>query len=167
MPAPSSPFDIVALLRADVESLPPEARPACLAALERGSARRYRDWADASNDPQLAAGLRVCAAREDGIADMIEAGFTTPAAHAPAVKEVLGRIARKLGARADGQPFLGLLADQAAAERGGARTWRDLAPLATTDAERWTLDVCARLESESAEFLDAAIRRLESQAPAR
>jgi len=49
---------------------------------------------------------------------------------------------------------------QAAAERAGSRTWNQFAALAQTPEQRWTLEICAALETQSAEVPDAAIRRL-------
>ena len=160
-------LDIVALLRADVESLPPKARPACLAALERRAAERYRGWAAESTDPALAAGLRVCAARETAIADMIEAVFPAPSESSAALRETLDRIGPKLSGRFTESGAAAKFAVQAAAERAGAVSWGLFADLAANGAERWTLEICARLEAESADFLDAAISRPREDGAAR
>ncbi len=163
MSAPNETPDIVALLRPEVESLPAAARPAFLARLERQAGRRYRAWADAAKDPVVAAGLRVCASREEGIAEMIEAAFPAPSGSRADLDAALARIASQLAGLAAGSGGADLLrafAGQAAAERAGARTWRGLIDSAETDEQRWTLEACARLETESADFLDAVILRL-------
>jgi hypothetical protein len=160
MPAASDRLDIVAVLREEIEALPPEARAFAVAQLERRAGERYRVWAGASEDAVLSAGLRLCAAREDTIAEMIEAEFPAPAKSAGELKAALARIEDKLAGRFAGFTMAESFASQAAAERAGSQTWNLFAQLAQTPQQRWTLEICAGLETQSAEYLDVAIRRL-------
>lgn len=159
----SGPLDIVAVLREEIGGLPGEARPYCLAQLERRAGARYREWADASADAVLAAGLRVCAAREEGIAEMIETAFPAPPEAASKLEETLARIADRLADRFSGAGTIESFASQAVAERAGSETWKQFAKLAAPPEQRWTLDICSKLETESAEFLDAAIARTKTR----
>jgi len=155
----TGPIDIVSVLREEIAGLPGNARPYCLAQLERRAGERYREWADRSVDTALSAGLRVCAMREECIAEMIETAFPAPAEASEALDATLARIAERLADRFSGAGTTESFASQAAAERVGAETWKQFAKLAGTSEQRWTLEVCSKLETESAEFLDAAIAR--------
>ena len=69
--SPTEAPDFRLLLVPFIEKIPEPARPAFLAALERGAADRYRDWAKAS--PGNASGLLACADREEEIAHRVDA----------------------------------------------------------------------------------------------
>lgn len=148
--------DIVAPVRSLLASLPEEARPFFMARLERRAAENYRRWADQASHSSLAIGLRLCAHREEAVAEIIERCFPLPATHATAVQEV----GRQVAAGAD--PFTGYqledcLRMQANAERSGAAAWRALAGNGRSAEERRDLEVCANLEEESATFLETAL----------
>jgi len=146
--------DLVAGIRPLVDSLPPASRPGFMAGLERQAAGNYRQWAEASDNSVLAIGLRLCAAREDSVADMIEATFPADPSHAAQLQEAATQL------QAAGDPFAGYeLADcmrmQAAAERNGAAAWRQIATNMDDSDTRRALEFCACLEEQSAEFLEA------------
>ena len=75
------------LLAPHLSRIPDAARPGALARLERSAAERYRGWAEAL--PEHAEGLLSCAAREDEIADRIEAILPVPAEFEALVCEVI------------------------------------------------------------------------------
>ena len=64
-----------------------EAYPYLLSQLERTAADRYRSWAEAL--PEHAAGLLECAAREDEIADRVEALFPPADEHRQQVADIM------------------------------------------------------------------------------
>lgn len=141
-----------------VGRLPEPARPRFLALLERAAARRYESWAATATDPEAARGFRACAAREDEIAGRIEETFPPHPDERALVAALLPEV-QALAARAfDGRPLPEQLAIQAAAERRGAAAWRGMAAGVTDAASRATLVACARLEEESAAFLEDLLR---------
>jgi hypothetical protein len=153
--SPTTP-DIGKLLSRPLSALPEGALPGFLALLERGAAARYREWADAL--PEYADGLRACAAREEEIADRIDAAF-------PMASPLRERSERQLPEARElyGSLFVGhgpedQLAIQAGAERQGAAAWRGLAAGVDDPALREVLESCARLEEESARYLEALTR---------
>jgi hypothetical protein len=144
-----------ALLAPFIVQVGPELRPRFLALLERGAADRYRYWAEQL--PEHADGLLACAAREDEIADRIEAAFSVGADDLPVLEAPLP------GARAtylevfDGRSNWDQLRIQANAERQGANAWRSTAATVTDPSVLEQLAACSALEESSADFLDALI----------
>ena len=131
-----------------------ERRPLLLAIAERMAAERYRGWAADVDDPEVRAGLIACAAREDEIADRVEAVFPDPAAvqqRLLATFPELPQLNRDVFA---GRPLADQFAIQAAGERVGAATWRAFAAAWPDAAAREAFLACAPLEEASAEFLD-------------
>lgn len=147
--------DFGALLAPHLEKIDDAARPLFLAALERGAADRYRRWA--GEIESLSAGLLECAAREDEIATRVERLF-------PVDAEARQRVAAEMpGAR---DTYLAVFEDmaveeqllvQANAERQGAAAWRGIASQQRDPSVREALEACARLEEESALFLEDAL----------
>ena len=131
MPDESDSLDVIAVLRTEIEGLPPAARPFGIAQLERQAAERYREWADETKDAVLAVGLRTCATREECIAEMIEISFPSPPEAATALREALARITDQLADRFTGMDASEAYASQSAAERVGGtsapcRVWGPL-----------------------------------------
>jgi len=142
-----------------VLKLRPLLRLRFVALLERRAAERYGGWAAAVDDPDLAAGLRACARRETEIADTIERLIPAPpdeAATFAALVPLVDAETRRLFAA----PLREQLAIQAAGERAGAATWRAAAERRGAPALREALLRCARLEEESAAFLDGILARV-------
>lgn len=143
-----------AVLRPVIEKIPQEHQKLLVALLERNAARRYRAWADASDDDTERDELLACAAREEQIAESIEAlapnrdevaaSFAPLAPDLRAVNEtVFGNAPREEQ-----------MAIQAAAERVGATVWRAFAGAETDPRVLETLERCAGLEEASADVLD-------------
>jgi len=145
-------------LRPIVAALPETARLPFIAALERGAAGRYRGWAAEAAHPELAAGLRACAEREEEIARRVEALAGRSAAGIPGLEAAWSGVREVAVAAFAGRSLAEQLATQAAAERGGAEVWRELAaqPGAAPEA-RAVLLACAALEEESAAFVERAL----------
>jgi hypothetical protein len=146
--------DVPAILGALVARVAQAERPLFLALAERMAAERYRGWAADVDDPDVRAGLIACAAREDEIADRVEAVFPDPAAvqqRLLATFPELPQLNRDVFA---GRPLADQFAIQAAGERVGAATWRAFAAAWPDAAARDAFLACAPLEEASAEFLD-------------
>jgi hypothetical protein len=145
-------------LRPIVEALPVAARLTFIAALERGAAGRYRGWAAQAGEAELAAGLRACAEREEEIARRVEALAGRSAADIPGLEAAWAGVREVAVAAFAGRSFAEQLATQAAAERGGAEVWRELAAQPGTSPEaRAVLLACAGLEEESAVCVERAL----------
>ena len=148
------------LLGPFIEKIPDAARPAFLAALERGAAQRYREWAEQA--PDRAEGLLACAEREDEIGRRVDELL-------PADDEGRARIESAFpeARRAYYEVFAGLPLHeqwriQASAERQGANAWRLLASEQDDAKVREDLLGCAALEVENAGFLQRIVERLEA-----
>jgi len=148
-----------------LEQLPAEHRPVLLAMLERGAAKRYRQWSEGAADASERDGLLACAAREEAIAAAAEALVANPAeilatftVHLPALRDAFTAVYGD-------KSRLEQLAVQAAGERVGAAIWRRFAATAGPEAQATFLR-CAELEEESAEFLDQLLsQRAAAKAP--
>jgi hypothetical protein len=148
--------DIGALVAPLMAQIPGEAWPLFLAHLERGAADRYRHWA--AECPEHGDVLLACGAREDEIADRVEAAWP------PASDEVAARMASLLpGAK---QIYLGLFDGltldqqwqlQADAELQGSAAWRGISRGVTDDAMLAALRRCSELEEESSLAVRALI----------
>ncbi|MGH0032289.1 MAG: hypothetical protein ACQGVC_21055 [Myxococcota bacterium] len=132
-----------------------EARPAFLAALERGAADRYRAWAEAS--PEHAAGLLACAEREDEIARTAESLYPPDEGARSAIARVLPEARDAYYAVFADLPLREQWRIQASAERQGANAWRLLAADSDDPKARDELARCAALEEESALHLDGLV----------
>ena len=146
--------DVGAILGALIARVEPAEQPLFLAIAERMAADRYRGWADDVQAPELRAGLLACAAREDEIAERVEAIHPDPATvqnRLLAAFPDLGRLNRDVFA---GRPLADQFAIQAAGERIGAATWRAFAAARPDAAGRDAFLACAPLEEASADFLE-------------
>ena len=136
----------------------PEAHQKLLVAqLERNAAKRYRSWADGVAGDTERDALLACAAREDRIADSIEA--LSPdrdeviASFAPLAPDLLAANEAAFGGASRDEQ----MAVQAAAERVGASVWRGFAETETNPRVLETLERCAGLEEASADALDGLL----------
>lgn len=145
--------DIGKLLAPQLAALPEGALPGFLALLERGAAARYRQWAEQL--PDRADGLLACAAREEQIADRIDAAFPLAPAVRARIERDLPEVRERYGSLFVGHGREDQLAIQAGAERQGAAAWRGLAAASGDAALRELLEGCARLEEESATYLES------------
>ena len=144
--------DLGAALLPVLESVSEANRPRFAALLERAAAGRYRDWAAA--DPARAAGFLACAEREEEIARRVESFFPAAPDERAAFAGALPRAAAVAEAAFGGRSPAEQQAIQAAAERFGASAWRALAASVSDKALAAELNGCARLEEESAEWLE-------------
>lgn len=156
---PKSLPDVGERLRPIVESLPETFRAYFLAVLEEAAAARYRIWAADCADARLASGFLECAEREERIAAIVKGLFPaipeTDATFSAALRATVREVRAALAGRSLGEQ----LAIQAAAERRGAAAWRALAAECRAAERQAALLSCARLEEDSADFLDRAISR--------
>jgi hypothetical protein len=137
--------------------VPAEHRPRLIAYAERLAADRYRGWADESADAATRDGLRACAAREEDIAGRVEALFPGAGAIQRELLSTNGDLLEVNRTLFAGRPLRQQFTLQARGERLGAMTWRALAEH-QPDA-RDTFLACARLEEESAAFLESLLDR--------
>jgi hypothetical protein len=144
------------LLAPFIQKIADGSRPAFLAALERGAAQRYREWAE--DEPEHAAGLRACAEREEEIARRVDALFPADASGRTSIEHVIPEARDAYYRVFAGLPVREQWRIQASAEREGALAWRTLAAEQDEDHVRKTLLGCAALEEESAAHLDALLR---------
>jgi hypothetical protein len=105
--------------------VPAAAMPRFLAMLERTAADRYRSWALAW--PAHGEVLLACAAREDEIADLIEAAFECDDDTLAAMRALLPEARDLYYAAFDGFSVAEQLHLQAAAELQGAAAWQGIA----------------------------------------
>jgi hypothetical protein len=124
------------------------------ALLENGAAARYREWAGDEADPELAEGLRECAEREDTVAGEIRKHFGAELKEPADLGELLAAVEREVAALFGGLSVREQFAVQAKAERGGQQLWLELAAAESDASLKEVFVECARLESESAEFLE-------------
>lgn len=148
------------LLGPFIARVAPETMPRFLALLERGAADRYRHWAESL--PEHRDGLLRCAAREDEIADRIEAAFALDESLRPQLEAPLPEAVATYYDVFAPLPLRDQLRVQAAAERQGAAAWRNIATRHTEPSVIDQLNECSRLEERSAEYLDDLVARLES-----
>ena len=135
-----------------------EQQPLLIAMAERMAAARYRAWADEAELRAHRSELLACAAREEEIAERIEALFPEAAA---IQRELLAANPEVEGINRDlfaGRPPGEQLTLQAEGERLGAATWRAFAA-ETSGSARETFQACAHLEEESAVVLETILGR--------
>jgi hypothetical protein len=144
------------LLAEHLGGVPPGAYPYLLSQLERSAAARYRGWAEAV--PDHAHGLLACAAREDEIADRVDALFPPSEEQAALVASVVpGAVAAYYAVFEPYSP-VEQMTIQAAAERQGATAWQTLKSAYPQHAE--ALDALSSIELESAGYLDGVLQAL-------
>ena len=141
------------LLAPHLSRIPDAARPGALARLERSAAERYRGWALAL--PGHAEGLMACAAREDEIADRIEAILPVPAEFEALVCEVIPLAVATYYAVFEPYSVWDQMAIQANAERQGSLAWPAMVPAFPTHTDE--LMALSKLELKSGDFLDALL----------
>lgn len=123
------------------------ARPRFLALLERTAADRYRHWA--SHLPNDEAVLLECAAREDEIADRIEAAFAIDDATLSELRALLPEARDLYYAAFDGFSVHEQIRMQSDAELQGANAWRSVAASVTDPKVLAELARCSELEETS------------------
>ena len=122
-------------------------RPRFLALLERAAADRYRFWA--SELPLHADALQGCAAREDEIADRVEAAFAIDEATLATLRSFVPQARDLYYSAFDGHAILDQIAMQADAELQGANAWRSIAAKVSDTAVIAELARCSELEETS------------------
>ena len=153
------------LLAPFIGSVPETAMPAFLARLERTAAARYRGWAE--DVPEHAEGLLACAEREDDIARRVDALYPATA------PDQISAMDAAIGPAKD--TYYAVFAElspieqmtiQANAERQGANAWRNMIDAEADPDRRAALEACAQIEEANADYLDALLPLLTTQAAA-
>jgi len=129
---------------------PQEQHRVLLAVLERAAADQYRRWADEVGDEHRA-GILECAAREEKVAEVLEAAAPNATATAAALGERFPDLGARYAALLDGKSLIEQFAIQAAGERAGGELLRSYA-----------LADAAELEDANAAFLDRVSHELPS-----
>ncbi len=150
------------LLAEHLDAMPPDAYPYMLSQLERTAADRYRGWAEAV--PEHRAGLLECAAREDEIADRVEALFPPSAAHRDLVKTAIPAARDTYYEVFSEYSPIEQMTIQANAERQGAGAWQNLKQAYPKLGEQ--LDELSAIELQSADYLDQLLGKIADQVPA-
>lgn len=141
------------LLAPFIGRIPADAMPRFLALLERGAAERYRGWA--RELPSEAPVLLECAAREDEIADRVEALYPISPQLAKEIEAPLPEARETYLGVFEKLPILEQLRIQADAERQGAAAWRGIAAGQSDPSVSAELERCSTLEETSAQALEA------------
>lgn len=144
------------LLAEHLGAVPPEAYPYLLSQLERTAAARYRGWAE--EVPEHREDLLACAAREDEIADRVEALFPPSDEHRALVADIIPRAKDTYYAAFEPYTPAEQMTIQANAERQGANAWQTLKAAYPDHAE--ALDALSAIELASADYLDAMLPEL-------
>ena len=145
------------LLAEHLSSVPGEAYPYLLSQLERTAADRYRVWAE--EVPEHRDGLMACAAREDEIADRVEAMFPPSEEHRALVATIMPKAKATYYAVFERHTPIEQMTIQANAERQGANAWQNLKALYPQQTEAF--DQLSEIEIGSAEYLDALLPTLQ------
>ena len=153
--APTEIPNFAVLLGPFIQKISETSRPAFLAALERGAAQRYREWAELS--PDDAPGLLACAEREDEIARRVDKLFPADSQGESSIANTLPDARTAYYGVFAGLPLREQWRIQASAERQGADAWRLLASEQADEAVRESLLSCSALEEESAAHLDSLL----------
>ena len=141
------------LLAEHLGAVPAEAYPYLLSQLERTAANRYRQWAD--DVPGHREGILQCAAREDEIADRVEAMFPPSNEHRALVDEIIPKAKATYYSAFEPYTPIEQMTIQANAERQGANAWQTLKAAYPNQAEE--LDQLSEIELSSADYLDGAL----------
>jgi len=112
------------LFVAHLSGVPQDAYPYLRSQLERTAAERYRGWAD--EVPEHRSGIMECSAREDEIADRVEAMFPPSDAHRELVSGIIPKAKETYYAAFDGFTPVEQMYIQSKAERQGAGAWQTL-----------------------------------------
>jgi hypothetical protein len=143
------------LLAEHLDSMPAEAYPFMLSQLERTAAARYRGWAEAV--PEHREGLLECAAREDEIADRVEALFPPSDAHRDLVLSAIPAARDTYYEVFSEYSPIEQMTIQSNAERQGAGAWQNLKQAYPELGEQ--LDELSVIELQSADYLDSILTR--------
>ena len=138
------------LLAEHLDQVPPETLPYMLSQLERTAADRYRGWAEAV--PEYREGLLECAAREDEIADRVEALFPPTEDGRKLVSKLIPAARDTYYAVFAGHTPWEQMTIQADAEKQGANAWQGLKEAYPHLADE--MDQLSAIELKSAEYLD-------------
>lgn len=144
------------LLAEHLGGVPAEAYPYLLSQLERTAAERYRQWAE--DVPSHRDGILQCAAREDEIADRVEAMFPPSAEHRALVSEIIPKAKATYYSAFEPYTPAEQMTIQANAERQGANAWQMLKAAYPDRADE--LDQLSQIELASAEYLDGALGQM-------
>jgi hypothetical protein len=131
---------------------PQEQHRVLLAVLERVAADQYRRWADEVGDEHRA-GILECAAREEQVAEVLEAAAPNATATAAALGERFPDLRTRYASLLDGKSLAEQFAIQSAAERAGAALLRSYAAAETDATGRAALLAAAELEEANADLL--------------
>ena len=145
------------LLAEHLGGVPQEAYPYLLSQLERTAAERYRGWAE--DVPQHREGLMACAAREDDIADRVEAMFPPSDEHRELVAGIIPNAKATYYSAFEPYTPVQQMTIQANAERQGANAWQNLKQLYPQHAG--ALDDLSAIEESSADYLDELLPTLQ------
>ena len=137
------------LLAEHLSGVPPEAYPYLLSQLERTAADRYRGWAE--DVPDHSAGILECAAREDEIANRVEALFPPSEEHRALVATIIPKAKVTYYAAFENYSPVEQMLIQANAERQGAMAWQTLKALYPGKSEQ--MDALSAIEVGSADYL--------------
>jgi hypothetical protein len=144
------------LLAPILSQIPTETVPAALAQLERTAAERYREWAsDVSEESE---GLLDCAAREDEIADRVDAIFPIEDESRELIDSLMPSARKTYIDVFSGLTSIEQMTIQANAERQGAAAWRGM--ISVSPHLKVELEALSAIEEISADFLDALLKRL-------
>ena len=146
------------LLAPYLSDVPAEAYPFMLSQLERTAADRYRGWAEAV--PEHAEGILECAAREDEIADRVEALFPPSDEHRELVLGLIPAAKATYYEAFSGYSPIEQMTIQANAERQGAGAWQRLKEAYPQHAA--AMDELSATELASADYLDALLPGLKA-----
>lgn len=144
------------LLAEHLGAVPAEAYPYLLSQLERTAASRYREWADAV--PSHRDGIMQCAAREDEIADRVEALFPPSAEHRALVADIIPKAKATYYSAFEPYTPVEQMTIQANAERQGANAWQTIKAAHPELATE--LDQLSQIELTSADYLDEALPQM-------
>ena len=117
---PNSMDTLLGALGPLLEAAAPADFPLMLASLERMAAKKYRAWAGSATNVVEARGLLECAAREEAIADFIEALDENSNTRLEALQGGISQAQSLYDAVLDGQDKKEQFRRQAAGELGGA-----------------------------------------------
>ncbi|MFT4796859.1 MAG: hypothetical protein ACJAYE_000590 [Candidatus Azotimanducaceae bacterium] len=144
------------LLAEHLSGVPTEAYPYLLSQLERTAADRYRGWAD--DVPAHREGILKCAAREDEIANRVEAMFPPSEEHRALVASIIPGAKTTYYTAFENYTPVEQMTIQANAERQGANAWQTLKALYPDQTD--ALDELSAIELGSADYLDELLPTL-------
>ena len=144
------------LLAEHLSGVPQDAFPYLLSQLERTAAERYRGWAE--DVPAHREGILECSAREDEIADRVEAMFPPSDKHRALVAGIIPRAKKTYYSAFENFTPVEQMYIQSKAERQGANAWQTLKALYPDKTEQ--LDALSAIELASADYLDVLLPTL-------